>query len=82
MTQLRLDRLSKTYGTALAVDEVTLDIAAGEMLVLLGPSGCGKTTILRMIAGFIPATSGDILLDKNSILSLPPYRRDMGLRHE
>ena len=79
MTQLRLDRLSKTYGSALAVDQVSLDIAAGEMLVLLGPSGCGKTTILRMIAGFIAASSGDISLDGNSILALPPYRRDMGL---
>jgi putative spermidine/putrescine transport system ATP-binding protein len=50
-----------------------------EMIVLLGPSGCGKTTTLRMIAGFIPASSGDIRLDGRSITALPPYRRDMGI---
>jgi len=79
MTRLTLDRLQKRYGTALAVDTVSLDIAPGELVVLLGPSGCGKTTTLRMVAGFIPATSGDVLLDGASILSLPPHRREMGL---
>ena len=79
MTRLTLDRLEKHYGTALAVDAVSLDIAPGEMVVLLGPSGCGKTTTLRMVAGFVPATSGDVLLDGQSILALPPYRREMGL---
>ena len=79
MTRLTLDRLEKHYGTALAVDAVSLDIAPGEMVVLLGPSGCGKTTTLRMVAGFVPATSGDVLLDGKSILALPPYRREMGL---
>ncbi len=79
MTRLTLDRLEKRYGPVTAVDSVSLDIASGEMVVLLGPSGCGKTTTLRMIAGFIAATAGDIRLDGKSILSLPPYQRDMGL---
>lgn len=79
MTRLTLDRLEKRYGGSLAVDSVSLDIAPGEMVVLLGPSGCGKTTTLRMVAGFIQATSGDVLLDGKSILDLPPHRREMGL---
>ncbi len=79
MSRLQLDRLGKTYGSSVAVDNVSLDIAQGEMVVLLGPSGCGKTTTLRMVAGFVAATAGDILLDGSSILRLPPYRRDLGL---
>ena len=79
MSRLQLDRLGKTYGSSVAVDGVSLDIAEGEMVVLLGPSGCGKTTTLRMVAGFVAATMGDILLDGTSILGQPPYKRDLGL---
>jgi len=79
LSRLTLDRLGKRYGRAIAVDGVSLDIAQGELVVLLGPSGCGKTTTLRMIAGFIDATEGDVLLDGQSVLALPPHRRDMGL---
>ncbi len=79
MTRLTLDRLEKRYGATLAVDAVSLDVAPGEMVVLLGPSGCGKTTTLRIIAGFVEATAGDVRLDGASILALPPHRRDMGL---
>jgi putative spermidine/putrescine transport system ATP-binding protein len=76
---LTLDRLSKHFADHVAVDEVSLEVRPGEMIVLLGPSGCGKTTTLRMVAGFIPASSGDIRLDGVSIAGLPPYRRDMGI---
>ena len=79
MSRLTLDRLGKRYGKSAAVDGVCLDIAQGELVVLLGPSGCGKTTTLRMIAGFADATEGDVLLDGQSVLALPPHRRDMGL---
>ena len=79
MSRLTLNRLSKRYGTTTAVADMDLEIAQGELVVLLGPSGCGKTTTLRMIAGFIAATSGDILLDGRSILGLPPHKRDLGL---
>jgi putative spermidine/putrescine transport system ATP-binding protein len=76
---LQLQELSKHYGDAIAVDGVTLDVAPGEMVVLLGPSGCGKTTTLRMITGFVEPTGGDILVDGRSIRMLPAYRREMGI---
>ncbi|CAH2598942.1 CP4-6 prophage; ABC transporter ATP-binding protein AfuC [Rhodovastum atsumiense] len=76
---LSLRSLGKRYGLASAVEDVTLDIEPGEMVVLLGPSGCGKTTTLRMIAGFVEASGGDILLDGHSIRRLPPHRREMGM---
>ncbi len=76
---LTLDRLGKLFAGHVAVADVSIEVAPGELIVLLGPSGCGKTTTLRMIAGFLAATSGDILLDGKSILSLPPYRREMGI---
>jgi putative spermidine/putrescine transport system ATP-binding protein len=76
---LRLDALSKRYGESLAADSISLDIAQGELIVLLGPSGCGKTTTLRMIAGFVEATSGDIILENRPVGTLPPHRREMGM---
>ena len=76
---LRLQGLTRRYGGLAAVDAMTLDVARGEMVVLLGPSGCGKTTTLRLIAGFVQADAGDILLDGQSILALPPHRREMGI---
>ena len=79
MSRLTLERLSKLYGAQKAVDAVSLEIAEGELVVLLGPSGCGKTTTLRMVAGFVDASEGDILMDGTSIRALPPYRREMGL---
>ena len=79
MSALTLRGLGKRYGPTRAVASVDLEIAQGEMVVLLGPSGCGKTTILRMIAGFVPPSEGDILLDGESIVALPAYKRDLGL---
>jgi putative spermidine/putrescine transport system ATP-binding protein len=70
-TNLALSGLTKTYGTTIAVDNVTLRIAAGEMVALLGPSGCGKTTTLRMIAGLIQPTAGEILIGSERITRLP-----------
>src|ERR1700754_1041506 len=73
---LPLDRVTQTFdGNVVAVDGVTLDIAAGEFFTLLGPSGCGKTTLLRLIAGFELPDSGRILLDGKDIADLPPERR-------
>ena len=63
----------------MAVDGVTLDIAAGEFFSLLGPSGCGKTTSLRMIAGFELPDSGRVHVGGKDITDLPVHRRDMGM---
>ncbi len=76
---LTLDKLTKNFGNQTAVDAVSLTVRSGELIVLLGPSGCGKTTTLRMIAGFVPPSAGDIRLDGNSITALPPHRREMGI---
>ncbi len=62
-----------------AVDNITLNIAKGELVTLLGPSGCGKTTTLRMIAGFEFPSEGDIHLDGKEINKLPPHKRDMSM---
>jgi putative spermidine/putrescine transport system ATP-binding protein len=79
MSRLRLENVSKRYGDFAAVDNVTLDVAEGELVVLLGPSGCGKTTTLRMIAGFIDPTGGRVRLGERDITELPPWRRNAGL---
>jgi putative spermidine/putrescine transport system ATP-binding protein len=76
---LTLDSLGKRFGAQAAVDGVDLEVRPGELIVLLGPSGCGKTTTLRMIAGFVAPTTGDIRLDGASIVALPPHRREMGI---
>jgi multiple sugar transport system ATP-binding protein len=62
-----------------AVDRVTIDVAAGEFMVLLGPSGCGKSTILRMIAGLEETTSGEVLLDGESAEDLTPRERGVAM---
>src|SRR2546430_4968532 len=62
-----------------AVDHLTLDVADGELLVLLGPSGCGKTTALRMLAGLEYPDSGDIRIDRRSVIGLEPKDRDVAL---
>jgi len=72
---VRLVALSKTFGEVAAVREIDLDIPAGEFFSLLGPSGCGKTTTLRLIAGFEPPTSGQILLDGYDLAPVPPNKR-------
>jgi putative spermidine/putrescine transport system ATP-binding protein len=73
---LDLIHLTKAFpGGTVAVDDVNLHIDHGEYVVLLGPSGCGKTTTLRMIGGHEYPTSGDIVLDGQSLVDLPPHKR-------
>jgi putative spermidine/putrescine transport system ATP-binding protein len=76
---LTLDDIVHRYGTSTAVDHVTLEISAGELVALLGPSGCGKTTLLRIIAGFIAQTSGQVVVGGKRIDELPPNRRNIGI---
>ncbi|MFN8592619.1 MAG: ABC transporter ATP-binding protein [Thermomicrobiales bacterium] len=78
-TGIVLSHLSKRYGDLTVVDDVSLEIEPGEFLVLLGPSGSGKTTILRMIAGFLDVSEGDILIGGRSVRNVPAYDRDIGV---
>jgi spermidine/putrescine transport system ATP-binding protein len=75
--EVRLVGLAKSFGDAIAVDGIDLDIPAGEFFSLLGPSGCGKTTTLRMIAGFEQPTAGTVLLDGDDMTFVPPSRRNV-----
>lgn len=72
---LTFDHITKSFGTTRAVDNVTLEIAKGEVFSLLGPSGCGKTTLLRIAAGFEEPDSGAVLIAGQDITSLPPNER-------
>ena len=72
---LKIANLSKLFGTVPAVRDLSLEVGKGEFVSLLGPSGCGKTTTLRIIAGFIAPSSGDIILDGESIARVPSHRR-------
>lgn len=73
--KLQIKDMTKKYGNGDGVEHINLDIYEGEIVTLLGPSGCGKTTILRTIGGFLDVTSGDILIDGQSIVALPPEKR-------
>src|SRR5262245_47254883 len=79
MARLQIDGITKRYGDVNAVRDVTLDIADGELVVLLGPSGCGKTTTLRVVAGFVEPASGSVRLAERDITRLPPWKRNAGL---
>ena len=79
MARLDIRNLAKRYGDFYAVRDVSLDVADGEFLVLLGPSGCGKTTTLRMVAGFIEPSAGEVKLGGQDVTLLPPWRRNAGM---
>jgi putative spermidine/putrescine transport system ATP-binding protein len=76
---LAISGLTKVFGTTTAVDGMTLRIDAGEMVALLGPSGCGKTTTLRMIAGLVEPTEGDVLIGGFRVTHIPVHRRNIGM---
>jgi ABC-type sugar transport system ATPase subunit len=79
MARIRLDQLRKTFDRHVAVSGLDLDVADGELLVLLGPSGCGKTTTLNCIAGLEAPSSGRILFDEQDVTAQPPHRRNIAM---
>src|SRR3954453_3847112 len=79
MAVVEVRDLSKRFDGVAAVDGIDLASADGEFLVLLGPSGCGKTTLLRMIGGLEPPTSGDVLIGGRGGNALPPRARQIAM---
>jgi ABC-type sugar transport system ATPase subunit len=83
VAQVRLDRITKTFGggdgLVRAVDDVSIDVADGEFMILLGPSGCGKSTLLRMIAGLEDPDEGDIFIGDRRVNDVAPKERDVAM---
>ena len=73
--KLELKDMAKKYDNGDGVEHINLKVYEGEIVTFLGPSGCGKSTILRTIGGFMDVTDGDILVDGQSIVNLPPEKR-------
>ena len=79
MPNIEIRSLGASYQGRRILKSVSLEIKAGELFFLIGPSGCGKTTLLRLIAGFLQPDQGDIFFDGQSLLSLPPHRRETAM---
>ena len=79
MAQIQLKNIVKRWGNSTAVEQLSLDIADGEFLVLLGPSGCGKTTTMRMIAGLEDPSEGEVWIGERCVNTLEPKDRDVAM---
>jgi ABC-type sugar transport system ATPase subunit len=80
MSKIVIDHVTKIYpGDVKAADDVSLEIASGEFMVLVGPSGCGKSTLMRMVAGLEDVTEGAILIDERDVTELSPRDRDIAM---
>ena len=74
---IELVHATKRYGDVIALDDISMTIEPGEFFCLLGPSGCGKTTTLNLIGGFLPLSSGDLLIEGRRVNDLPPHKRNV-----
>lgn len=79
MATLRIANLVKRYGSAVVIDDLSLEVEDGEFLTLLGPSGCGKTTTLRAIAGLVEIDSGEIYFGSRPMKDVPPHKRSTAM---
>jgi iron(III) transport system ATP-binding protein len=79
MVVVKLENLQKSFGSVVAVDNISLTIEESEFFTILGPSGCGKTTTLRMIAGFYKPDKGKIYFNSKEVHRLPPEKRNTGM---
>src|SRR5664279_1364280 len=79
MSNLRVEHLGKSYGTANVLSDINLSVENGEFIVLVGPSGCGKSTLLRMIAGLDGVTTGDIYIGDRLVNGLAPAERKIAM---
>jgi putrescine transport system ATP-binding protein len=79
---VRLEGITKSFGTTYAVNNVSLDIQQGEFFSRLGPSGCGKTTLLRMLAGFETPDRGRVRIVGQDMTRVPPYERPVNMRFQ
>jgi multiple sugar transport system ATP-binding protein len=79
MAAIRLEGVTKSFGSVTAVDDISLEIEDGEFLVLVGPSGCGKSTLLRMLAGLEEVTAGTISIGERDVTDLAPRSRDIAM---
>lgn len=79
MTNLLIDHVAKTYGDKAVLHDIHIEVPEGQFVSLLGPSGCGKTTTLNIVAGFVAADKGKILLGGTDITSTAPYSRDTAI---
>jgi len=77
--EVRLEQLRRVFAGVVALDELSLTLAPGELVALLGPSGCGKTTALRLVAGLDEVTSGKVLFGGTDVTTLGANRRDVGM---
>lgn len=79
MADVRVERVSKTFGDVKAVNDVSLVFEDGDMTVLVGPSGCGKTTLLRSIAGLEDVAAGSIFISGREVNRIPPWDRNTAM---
>jgi sn-glycerol 3-phosphate transport system ATP-binding protein len=79
MGEIQFENVCKSFGTTNVIENLNLTIKDGEFTVLVGPSGCGKTTLLRIIAGIGPATSGKLYIEGEEVSGLPPGQRDIAM---
>src|SRR5258707_351076 len=78
-TELRVEQLSKSYGTTFALDNLSLRVAPGIFQAILGPSGSGKSSLLMSVAGFLTPDSGGIFVNDRDVTPLPPEKRNFGM---